>query len=93
MFNNIPMALVMLVVLGRVPPARLDLLVAATLAGVNIGPALTTVGSLATMLWLSFTRRQGMEVSALEYLRTSVLTVPVVLAATLAAIALGALYR
>ena len=93
LFNNIPMALVMLVVLGRVPPARLDLLVAATLAGVNIGPALTTVGSLATMLWLSFTRRQGMEVSALEYLRTSVLTVPLVLAATLAAIALGALHR
>jgi len=93
LFNNIPMALVMLVVLGRVPPARLELLAAATLAGVNIGPALTTVGSLATMLWLSFTRRQGVEVSALEYLRTSVLTVPLVLAATLAAITLEALRR
>ncbi len=93
MFNNIPMALVMLVVLGRVPPARLDLLVAATLAGVNIGPALTTVGSLATMLWLAFTRRQGLEVSALEYLRTSAATIPLVLAATLATIALGALHR
>ena len=93
LFNNIPMALVMLVVLGRVPPARLELLAAATLVGVNIGPALTTVGSLATMLWLSFTRRQGVEVSALEYLRTSVLTVPVVLAATLAAITLEALRR
>ena len=93
LFNNIPMALVMLVVLGRVPPARLELLAAATLVGVNIGPALTTVGSLATMLWLSFTRRQGVEVSALEYLRTSVLTVPLVLAATLAAITLEALRR
>jgi len=92
-FNNIPMTLLMLTVLAAAPEgARADL-AAATLAGVNIGPALTTVGSLATMLWLAFARRQGVEVPALEYLRVSVVTVPLVLAAALAAIALRATLR
>jgi arsenical pump membrane protein len=91
LFNNIPMTLVMLTVLAGAPRGRLGLLTAATLAGVNIGPALTTVGSLATILWLAFTRRQGVEVSALEYLRVSAVTVPLVLAAVLGVVTLGAL--
>jgi arsenical pump membrane protein len=93
LFNNIPMTLLMLTVLGGAPRARLGVLAAATLAGVNIGPALTTVGSLATMLWLAFTRRQGIEVPALEYLRVSVVTVPLVLAVALAVTVLGAILR
>jgi arsenical pump membrane protein len=93
LFNNIPMALLMLTVLAGAPRSRAGLLALAMLAGVNIGPALTTVGSLATMLWLSFTRRQGVEVPALEYLRVSVVTVPLVLAAALGAVALGAILR
>jgi arsenical pump membrane protein len=92
-FNNIPMALVMLTVLVGAPRSRLALLTASTLTGVNIGPALTTVGSLATMLWLAFTRRQGVEVPPLEYLRVSMVTVPLVLVAVLAALVLGALLR
>ena len=92
-FNNIPMALVMLAVLVGAPRARIPLLTASALAGLNIGPALTTVGSLATMLWLTFARRQGVEVPALEYLRVSVVTVPLVLVAALAALVLGELLR
>jgi arsenical pump membrane protein len=87
LFNNIPMTLVMLAVLGAAPPGRAFGLAAATLAGVNIGPALTTAGSLATIIWLSLVRRQGLHVPALEYLRVAVVTVPLVLAAALAALA------
>jgi arsenical pump membrane protein len=43
---------------------------------------LTTIGSLATMLWLVLMRRRGLEVSTLAYLRVGVLTtVPALLAA------------
>jgi arsenical pump membrane protein len=46
---------------------------------------LTTIGSLANMLWLLLLRRRGMEVSALAYFRVGVVTtVPALLAAAAA---------
>jgi arsenical pump membrane protein len=45
--NNLPATLVLVAALGPAPPA----LVLAVLLGVNIGPNLTYVGSLATLLW------------------------------------------
>jgi arsenical pump membrane protein len=93
LFNNIPMTLVMLTILSSAGRSRVGGLVAATLIGVNIGPALTTVGSLATILWLSLVRRQGVEVPVLEYLRVSTITVPLVLAAALAVLALEGGFR
>ena len=93
LFNNIPMTLVMLIVLAAGAPSRVGGLAAATLIGVNIGSALTTVGSLATILWLSLVRRQGVEVPVLEYLRVSIITVPLVLATALAVLALEGGFR
>jgi len=46
--NNLPATLVLLAALG---PAPAPALVLALLLGVNIGPNLTYVGSLATLLW------------------------------------------
>ncbi|GAA1838263.1 ArsB/NhaD family transporter [Pseudonocardia ailaonensis] len=46
--NNLPAALVLLAALG---PAPAPAFVLALLLGVNIGPNLTYVGSLATLLW------------------------------------------
>ncbi len=88
LFNNIPMTLVMLALLAPAGPSRVFGLAAATLVGVNIGPALTTAGSLATIIWLSVVRREGLEVPALEYLRVAVITVPLALAAAFAALLL-----
>jgi arsenical pump membrane protein len=88
LFNNIPMTLVMLAVLAAATPSRAFGLAAATLIGVNIGPAMTTVGSLATIIWLSMVRREGVHVPALEYLRVAAITVPLALVAALAALAL-----
>ncbi len=87
-FNNIPMTLLMLGILPLAPRGGVMALAAATLIGVNIGPALTTAGSLATILWLAAVRRRGVEVPALEYLRIGAVTVPLVLAAALAALVL-----
>lgn len=59
--------------------AREDL-TAAAIVGVNLGPNLTTVGSLATMLWLVLLRRRGLEVSATAYLRVGgLVTLPALL--------------
>lgn len=81
--NNLPAALVAASALGQVAPGieRSDL-AAAAIVGVNLGPNVTTVGSLATMLWLVLLRRRGLEISALAYVRVgAVVTVPALLAA------------
>ncbi|HEV7664120.1 MAG TPA: SLC13 family permease [Chloroflexota bacterium] len=81
--NNLPAGLVAATALGDLPPGveRSDL-AAAVIVGVNLGPNLTTTGSLATMVWLILLRRRGVEVSALEYMRVGLLvTVPALLAA------------
>ena len=80
--NNVPMTGLALSWLGRSPPDSLQPLAFGTLLGTNIGPALTTYGSLATMLWLSLIRRRGMDISTRTYLRVSLLTVPPVLLAS-----------
>jgi arsenical pump membrane protein len=81
--NNLPAALIAASALGGLQPSieRSDL-AAAVIVGVNLGPNLTTIGSLATMLWLVLMRRRGVEVSTLTYLRVGILTtVPALLAA------------
>jgi arsenical pump membrane protein len=55
----------------------------ATLIGVNVGPNLTYVGSLATLLWRRVLREQDADVGLGEFLRLGPLTVPAgLLAAT-----------
>jgi len=88
LFNNIPMTLVLLPAIPAAGSGRTFGLAAAILLGLNIGPAMTTAGSLATIIWLSVVRRQGVEVPALEYLRVAAVTVPLVLAAAFAMLAL-----
>jgi arsenical pump membrane protein len=81
--NNLPAALVAASALGGLPSGieRSDL-AAAVIVGVNLGPNLTTIGSVATMLWLVLVRQRGMQVSALTYFRVGILTtVPALLAA------------
>jgi arsenical pump membrane protein len=79
--NNLPAALLLLpAVSGSGPGAVL-----AVLIGVNTGPNLTYVGSLATLLWRRILIRRGEELPIAEFLRLGAITVPPVLvAATLA---------
>lgn len=84
--NNVPMAVVALNSLeplltdGSLQPA----VAYATLLGTNVGPNLTVVGSLATLLWLSIMRGRGLEITAWEYLKIGVISTPFILfAATL----------
>jgi arsenical pump membrane protein len=70
--NNLPATLILVPVtaaLGAGP-------VLAMLVGVNVGPNLTQVGSLATLLWRRVLRTEGVEVEPLEFTRLGLLTVP-----------------
>lgn len=72
--NNIPATLVMLGLVGGHPVAVL-----AVLLGVNIGPNLTYVGSLATLLWRRMLPEQDRP-RARDFHLLGALSVPVVLA-------------
>ena len=80
--NNLPMALVMisaLRTLGLPAGAAASMhqpLIYATILGADLGPNLTTVGSLATMLWLLILRRKGLEVSSIQYIKLGLTVVP-----------------
>ncbi|SMB94514.1 arsenical efflux pump membrane protein ArsB [Deinococcus hopiensis] len=76
--NNLPALLTALLGLhesGAQGAAR-DALLYGALIGANIGPKLTPIGSLATLLWLHLLRRRGLEVGWGEYLRAGLILTP-----------------
>lgn len=85
--NNVPAATFLVSASGGLhPPARAPFL-AGTLLGADLGPNLTPVGSLSTMLWLVAVRRRGIEVSAIDYLKVGAVVTPVLLVAAVALVA------
>jgi arsenical pump membrane protein len=83
LLNNLPATLML------VPLARSPALVLAVLLGVNIGPNLTYVGSLATLLWRQILRARDHRPSTWEFLRLGAATVPACLLAGVALLWLG----
>jgi len=81
LINNIPMTIVAGTALrpalaaGTLHPAAGY----AALIGTNIGPNLTITGSLATLIWLSIVQGHGLSVTARQYLRLGILTMPLIL--------------
>jgi arsenical pump membrane protein len=72
--NNLPAVLVLLPLVSG--PAA----VLAVLIGVNVGPNLSYVGSLANLLWRSVVRRD-MPAGFIEFTRVGLVTTPVTLVA------------
>ena len=75
--NNLPATLILVPVAAAAGPGP----VLATLIGVNVGPNLTYVGSLATLLWRRLLHAQDTDVDLGEFLRLGALTVPASLVA------------
>jgi arsenical pump membrane protein len=70
--NNLPATLILIPVAAAAGPAS----VLAVLIGVNVGPNLTYVGSLATLLWRRVLRHEDTDVELGEFVRLGALTVP-----------------
>ena len=60
----------------------------AVLIGVDLGPNLSVTGSLATILWLTALKREGIEVSAWQFLKLGILVMPPALVLALGALLL-----
>ncbi len=82
--NNLPAGLVAGRVVGIADvPERVR---SAVLIGVDLGPNLSVTGSLATILWLTALRREGLEVGAWTFLKLGVLVMPVALVFAIAGV-------
>jgi arsenical pump membrane protein len=88
LINNVPATLVLLS--GTHSSHPLPFLVG-VLAGADLGPNLTPVGSLSTMLWLVIVRRHGVEISSIQYLKLGAMVTPALLLA--AGLTIAATFR
>nr|WP_319593290.1 arsenic transporter [Georgenia subflava] len=87
--NNMPTALISALGIDAAGTGGLteQMMAYASIIGADLGPKITPIGSLATLLWLSVLDRKGMHIGWRTYFRVGiVLTVPV-LAVTLLALA------
>jgi arsenical pump membrane protein len=78
LLNNLPATLIVLPVAAAGGPGP----VLAMLIGVNVGPNLTYVGSLATLLWRRVLRAHDTDTDLGEFVRLGALTVPPILLAS-----------
>ena len=83
--NNLPATLILVPVAASLGPGP----VLAVLIGVNVGPNLTHVGSLATLLWRRVLQADGVELDLVEFVRLGAVTVPPALLAATALLWLG----
>jgi arsenical pump membrane protein len=74
--NNLPATLVLLPAVTHSPS-----MILAVLIGVNVGPNLTYVGSLATLLWRQILHTRDASPDAGEFLRLGLVSVPIALVA------------
>ena len=82
--NNLPAVLVLLPLVAASGPAA----VLAVLIGVNVGPNLTYVGSLANLLWRGVVRKE-MPAGFAEFSRIGLCTVPLTLLASVSGLWVG----
>jgi arsenical pump membrane protein len=80
--NNLPATLIIVAVVSASAPGG----VLAMLIGVNVGPNLTYVGSLATLLWRRIVHAHDEDVDIREFLKLGALTVPATLVASTVAL-------
>lgn len=83
LINNWSMIIVSTSSLGIVNPSPAPSLIYAAILGADLGPNLTIVGSLSSMLWLVILRQRGLDLSPKQYFRVGLVLTPPLLAATI----------
>lgn len=87
LMNNLPAGLIAgsAVQAAGVPPT----VSSAVLVGVDLGPNLSVTGSLATILWLTALRRDGIDMKSWDFFKLGILIMPPALLAALGALLLS----
>jgi arsenical pump membrane protein len=82
--NNMPTIMIMDIAIDKVGYVGNEALVYANILGSNLGPKMTPIGSLATLLWLHVLAQKGVTITWSEYMKVGlVITPPVLLVALL----------
>lgn len=82
--NNMPTIMLMDISIAHVGYAGHEALVYANILGSNLGPKMTPIGSLATLLWLHVLAQKNVKIGWGEYMKVGlVITPPVLLIALL----------
>ena len=79
--NNMPTIMIMDISIDQIHQLNLAY---ANILGANLGPKMTPIGSLATLLWLHVLERKGVKIGWIDYMRVGVVvTIPVLFFALL----------
>ncbi len=77
--NNLPTVMIMDLALKGAKEG----LIFVNIIGTNIGPKLTPIGALATLLWFDVLRKKGIEITFWQYIKFGMIVTPIVLFFTL----------